>query len=344
MAVITEKVFAEHIKTGAFSALYVLHGQENYIKSAAFDGLIGKAVPKSGRDFNLVQFDGKGLNLNELYNAVLTLPVFAQYRVVVVRDYTPKSDWASHKENLTKIFSALCDSVILIFMQQSVVFDKKSAADKAFLTLVNKFGCEVDFVPKDLAFIADALMKAAANRDCSLSSQTARHLINRCGTSLSELINECEKLCAYAKKGEITREDIDALCHQRMEQSIFDLSKAVMAKNSAAAFAIIDKLFYLREEPVVILAALSSAFIDLYRAKQAKDSGVPSGTAATAFAYYGMAWKMENAMRDTARYSQEQLTYCITELAEADVTLKSSGISGRLVLEKLIVNMISSRL
>ena len=182
--------------------------------------------------------------------------------------------------------------------------------------------------------IVRLLSGGAARRGCSLSSDNARLMIERCGSDLNLLLNELDKLCALAEEGEITREHIEAAGLKNLEASVFDLAKAIQQGNYEKSYSIVDRLMSQREEPVSILAVLTSAYADLYRAKVAAAAGVPADTLTADFAYRGKEFRLRNAARDCARMPLPVLRECLEVLAEADTKLKSSRTDKRVVLEE----------
>ena len=92
--------------------------------------------------------------------------------------------------------------------------------------------------------------------------------IQRCGTSLEILASEADKLIAYKGAGAVSRQDVETVTRKSLEASVFDLSKLMLQNNYTRAFAVLEDLFQLREEPLAILGALNAAFLDLYRAKR----------------------------------------------------------------------------
>ena len=148
-----------------------------------------------------------------------------------------------------------------------------------------KHGTLCEFAHKDRTTLKRALCERAAKQYISLDMATADWLVERCGTDYASLIHEIDKLCAYVRSGEITKQDIDLCCIPSIESSAFDLAKSVLSANYDRAFSILDNLFFLRQEPVAILGALSMTFADLYRAKCALAAGVTADQTASDFSY-----------------------------------------------------------
>ena len=66
---------------------------------------------------------------------------------------------------------------------------------------------------------------------------------------------------------------------------MFDLSKALVGGTAQQAFNILNDLLAQKEKPVVILGTLISAYVDMYRAQVALNSGESAEAAAQVFNY-----------------------------------------------------------
>ena len=99
-------------------------------------------------------------------------------------------------------------------------------------------------------------------------------------------------------------------------------------------------LFYQNEEPVSILAVLSTSYLDLYRVRAAVQSGKNSLEPAKYFDYKGKEFRLRNAERDGGRFSMEMLRESLEVLLAADLSLKSARGDRRTVMEKLIAQLL----
>lgn len=118
-------------------------------------------------------------------------------------------------------------------------------------------------------------MKKAAKRGCVISRADAQHIAELTLCDLSLASTETDKLCSYAGTGEITAEMIDKLTIKQLDTSIYSLATELLKGNRRQALLILDDLIAQKIEPVVILAALSSNYIDFYRAKTAWEQENP---------------------------------------------------------------------
>ena len=79
------KSLNEDIKTGNFKPVYLLYGEEAYLKKQYRDR-ITKAIFPDGDTVNYAYYEGKGINPGELIDLAETMPFFAKRRLIVVEN------------------------------------------------------------------------------------------------------------------------------------------------------------------------------------------------------------------------------------------------------------------
>lgn len=101
-------------------------------------------------------------------------------------------------------------------------------------------------------------------------NDTLKYLIEKCGTSLQELINEIRKLIEYAGNGgTIDKHTVDLLCIPKIEAVIFDLTDNLGNKKASEALNVLKNLIYNKEPIQKILITLYNHFKKLYLVKLA---------------------------------------------------------------------------
>lgn len=331
----TEAELKQHIKGGP-RGLYLLYGEESYLVEQYARLLARQAVEEGFDAFNLQRFDGQDMTVEALEEAVEALPLMAERKCVTVRDLDAAGPDAAR---LLTLIDNLPDTCVLVVWQMTLQPDKK-AAWKTFLEHANKVGTVVCFERKEAADIAKLLVSGAKRRGCVLSGEDARYLIRQAGNDLYLLLGELDKLCALAEDGVVTRAVIDRAATRSLEAKVYDLSKAILAQRTGDAFRLLHQLFALREQPLVVLGALSNAYADLYRAKVAQADGQDAAALAKVFkTYRGKEWKLTNALRDARRLSVETLRESLEILAATDTALKSSAADDRVMLEQTVARL-----
>lgn len=338
---ITEARLKEQLKNRDFERVYFLYGEESYL-TLHYANRLAQSVSddQSLSGFNYQKLDGQTCSISEIIEAVEALPVMAEQKCVTVRDLDVAKLNKEDFNQLKELIKDVPQSCVLVFWTDAVQFDTKKSNWSAFLKAVDTAGASVEFPRKSDSEIVRMLVDGAAQRGSKLSNSNARLIIRQCGNDLNLLIGEMDKLCALAGKGEITPEFIEAVGVKSLEASVYKLSDAILQGSYERAYDIINTLFTSREDPINILAALSGAYADLYRAKVALTCGVRPETLTHDFDYRGKEFRLKNAARDCAKLPLPVLRKSLELLADADRSLKTSSMDERTVLERTIARLI----
>ena len=79
------KSLNEDIKNGQWKPVYLLYGEEAYLKKQYKDRMT-KAILPDGDTVNYAYYEGKGINPGELIDLAETMPFFAERRLIVVEN------------------------------------------------------------------------------------------------------------------------------------------------------------------------------------------------------------------------------------------------------------------
>lgn len=78
---------SRELKTGGPQRLYLLYGQEDYLREAFLGELKALCLPDGGDDFSYHRLDGRTLDMKELEEAVNALPFLSERALTEVRGY-----------------------------------------------------------------------------------------------------------------------------------------------------------------------------------------------------------------------------------------------------------------
>ncbi len=334
----TEKELSTQLRQGNISSVYVFYGEEGYLKRLYIDRIIKKAVTDF-EEFNLHRFE-PSVKMDDLVAAADALPMMSEKSCVILRDYNfgSLSD-ADHKHFLSLIGNPN-ESCALILYYDTADLPAKTKRAKELLEAIEKVGCIVNFERKDERELADIACRRAAKAKVVLDVNRARRIVSRCGTDLENLLTEVDKLCAFVGERTVTDEDVDAVVTRTLDASAFALANAVCSKRRDEAMAICADLFDMRVEPIMILGALSAAFVDIYRVKAGESEGLRTQQIADELGYGKMGFKLRNAAQNGRYMSRNAAFEALEALAKADLALKSSSADGRVVIERTIVRLL----
>lgn len=351
MPSISDSDVFKSIKEKRLFPIYFFYGEERYFIKKAVSQLKALVVPSGFEGFNLSEIEGEKLNVSQLEDCLDGLPVMTDRKCVILKDADIEKLAKDDFERLLSLVSNPSPDAVFIIVQLSNQPEmKKSAKYKKLLAAAEKSGAACNFEQKDALTLKRVLCQKAKEAYVELDMETAGALIERCSRSYEVLSNEMDKLIAYARSnGEppysITGQAVDECTVASIDASAFDLAKSVLSNDFNRAFLILDKLFFLRQEAVSIVSALSMAFADIYRAKAAVNAQKTPDQTAADFNYpKNRLFAVKNAFRDVKKFSAAQIRESISILYETDELLKSSKLEDRLVLEQSLGKMLLSGL
>ena len=79
------KRIVEDIKSGRFSKVYLLYGEEAYLRRQYCENL-RKALVSEGDTMNYSVYAGKDIHVNEVIDCAGTMPFFAERRVILIEN------------------------------------------------------------------------------------------------------------------------------------------------------------------------------------------------------------------------------------------------------------------
>lgn len=332
----TQQELRDEIRTGAFRPVYVLYGEEAYLSAYYAGAIADKVCGGEMEGFNRFSFDGQETDWDDIEQAAVSVPLMAERKCVIVRN----CDVAVTGERMQALLQAPPADTVLIFLFTVVQPGGKNARWKAFMDACKKVGGVVECGRQTEAELVRLLTKGAARRGCALTDTNAAALIARCGDDMLLLLGELEKLCAVAGKGNaITAEVIEAAASRTLDFSVFNLSKALLRGQAAEALRLLDSLLEQKEDPIALLAVLSNAYADLYRAGAAIQCGRQPAEVARHYQYGGREFRLRNAGMDVRRLPAGAVERSVELLAAADRRLKSSRTDARVILEQLLVQL-----
>jgi DNA polymerase-3 subunit delta len=332
-----ERALLRDIKTRLFKPIYLLTGGDDYLKTTYRVRIIAAATERETSGFNLTVFSGERLDLNELFGALTTLPLMGGRRCVVVEDFFAER---LHEDDLPGWEAILTDipaETVLLLCQPTPPEKTKQKAAERFYKLIDKAGGAVATLNGrkggDLVrFVVHHCEAAGA----TISTEAARHLIERVGDDMATLQSECDKLSAHAGGGEVTISAIDTLSPATIEADVYRMCRHLIAGDLQKALAILDDLWALRTPTGLIISALGSGLGDLYRAKVGQEKGRTQADIVADFEYRH-EFRVRNALRDARPLQKAHIAGAMAAVLEADWLIKTTSIDDRTLLEQAVV-------
>ena len=339
MSVVGEQQIKNDIKNGCIACVYFVFGDDGYLKKQAVEKLSQTACSKDD-PFNYHFFHGE-CDLQNVYDAIEQLPLMADKKCVILKDYNfEKCDKTDFDFLINMCENGVEETLFILWFDALSIDAKKNEKVKKLITATEKSGGRAVCIShRSIAELAKMLCDGAAKRGCTLKSENARYMIETVGEDIDILVNELEKLCAFAIGSEITKQTIDEVCIRSIEQSVYNISGEILKGNVGAAVKILDDLIFMRVNTMQIFSTIASVYVDLCRASAAAQGKVSLNDAVKDFSYGNRSFLLERAMRTASKMNNRTLSLSLKELMNADSRIKSFSGNDRLALEELIVRL-----
>lgn len=328
------KEFKKAVRDKKLGQLYIFHGNEKYLMEYYLGEMKNILLGGGMEGFNYHPFDGKDLNIDSLSSAVLTLPVFSDRTLIVVRDFNIFKCEEKQKEKLEELLSDLPEYVCLVFIYDTIEFSPKK---QKISEIIEKKGNIVKFDQQKQEDLIVWIKRRFSALGREIDNADAEYLIYLSGGLMSSLIPEIEKIAAYSA-GKIKKSDIDAVVIPVMDAIIFELTDAISERNFKKSWLILSELLKMKEDPIYILSFVGKQVRQMYSAKLALDRGKDA-------AYVSILWGIKHrypaqlllrsAKRITAEWCREAIKLC----AETDFILKTSAKDKERELELFLLKL-----
>lgn len=339
MAIIYEDALKKMMQ-GEIAPVYIFFGEDGFLIKNYTDK-ISRKIAESDDVFNFAKFGG-GCDLQEVYDSAMQLPMMNDKKCVILSDYDFEHCSKSDFDRLNSLLCEIPDTTVFILSFDTVEVDyKKSSKFKKLIASAEKSGgVAVKLDHRRMPELIKMLTDGAAKRGLKMDSSAAKYLIETAGDDINILRNELEKLCAFAGNGIIDKAMVDSVCVKTVEASVYNLSKFILECKIKESLAVLDELFFMRIEPMIILHTVSSAYVDMYRVFTAKKAGVNIPLIAENFGYKGREFVLERATQNLRKMDGNKLKMSLDALLETDKMLKSFGADSKIILEQLVIKLV----
>jgi len=319
---------------GAFKPVYYLLGDETAAKADALLKL--KSLFKAD-DFNLREFSGDAVS--EAAAAVaecLTLPVFAERRLVIVRSKLPAEARAAYAEYLK---SPSPSTTLVLFSD-----DKKPDKRDALAAAAAQAGVVAIFAPMSAEDAEARLIAEAKKAGKTLKPEAAAALVEDAGTDWGFLAGELEKAILFAGSApELGLEAVSAAMGGRKSVDPWAFEKLVSSRDLKACLSYLREAFADAKPDEVVFRSLAqarAAYTKQLKAKRLLKAGMPAREIETRLRIFydpGFFGRAE-------RVTEPRLRRDLRRLLEVETELKSrSWLDAKLELEMLVVELCSPR-
>ena len=311
--------------------LILLCGEEAYLIQQAARAVRRAVLTADVDDFNDTQFDGKDATGSEILEAALTFPVFAEKRLVTVKNSHQLK--AAELDILLPYLEQPAPETCLLFVAEKI--DKR----RKFFQQFKKYGALIEFKPLSDREIPRYIKTTLRQDNISITTDAVDLFCSMVGNNLHEIHAELDKLVTYL--GSVTKievKDVQAVVSRGRAENIFELGNAVGRGDIASALTLVARLEAAGEAPLKILSLLVRHFRQLWKVRelQAKHQPVNDIAKVAGVPYF----VVDGLIQQGKKFSRLDFVRAHELFLETDLAMKSSGADSAALLENLIVRLV----
>ena len=313
---------------------YIFHGPEAYLRDFYLESLRKLLVEDFAEAFNYHRFNSETITLQAVADSIEAIPMMSPTSMVRIDDvnfFTIGEDAADY----AKIFCNLPDYCTVVLVYETVEYkpDRRKKAIAEALDLAREVSFQQPGERELISWIARHLKKLGKQ----ITVDDAVFLIRRTGGDMTTLCAEIEKLGAYENGPVVTRRSIELLVEPVLEAAVFDLSDSIAAGRYESALQILRILLQRQEDPILILATISSQLRRIVEANRLRAAGKGKNDLMKlcGVSPYPAQKAMEFSRRLSAGFAERAVALCL----ETDRRIKTSFDDPERLLELLVLQL-----
>lgn len=326
------------INRGVIANIYLFYGEEGYLRSEAVEKLKNFLLSADSVDFNYQVIDGQKDGGSDVVNASDMLPVFADKRLVVVKDpfylKTGKSGEVKGEasEELLSYLENPNSSTCLVFNVSGKI-DKR----KKIVKLIHSKGQALHFEPLKGVHLAKWIQEKFSTMDKKISLENAEFVAIAVGDNMILLEREIEKAAAFAEEKEIKREDLEKVVSRTSNLNIFKLMDLVSEKKIVPAADLLKEMTNQGEAPVKVVFLLARHYRLLLKTKLLANRGITGQQLASRLGVMGfVARKLQYQAQSLGA---EELITLLDKIHKHEIMMKRGQGDHTLLLENLVYEL-----
>lgn len=332
----------DSIKKSDFKNCYIFCGLDEQLIKINIAKIIDNVIGNSLRELNIVEFDGKTVQGNDLINACETLPFMSNKKVVLVYRAIFLADNEDRErkavfEEVSKYLTGIPEHCILIMYY--VFESKREKPSKAVLKL-DKRACIVKADKLRGDKLESKVKSIFEERGKQIGRSELKLFCSGIENDMGIAQNEVDKLYWFTYGRDITREDVLLMFSQKSDDDIFDLVDYLAQKKIEKVIDILNDLVFKGEKIPGILFMIERQFKLLLSIKLGIEENRSKNELVSQLKLN--PYVCEKMITQSKKFTVKQLENTLKLCIDSEERLKSSTTDGKTEMEMLIINVMTA--
>lgn len=285
-------------------------------------------------DIDISKYDLETSSLDDILEDASTVSFFHPMKMILVNNaylFANATKKSLPEIDPTKFLAYLKNpnpDCQLIFINEKINATKKVTKQVKSLGVLKEFTKSND-VTRQVKELFDGYQ---------IDPATIRLLIERVGTDMQLLDQECEKLKMFQyETKQIHQQDVVELTMKSIDLDIFKLIDNIINRRKDQAIATYHEMLKLNEEPIKIIVMLANQFRLMYQAKNLIQKGYTESLIAANLDVHPYPVKL--ALQKSRNYDTNLLLEILDKLADLDLAIKQGKLEKKMALELFILEL-----
>ncbi len=334
----------KEIKKKQFSSIYLLYGTEAFLINEIKQLLTSHVLEGEDTEFNLSSYDLEETPIDAVLEEAETLPFLGDKRLIFVNNpyfltAEKKKDKVEH--NLSKLEAYLkkpSPFSIVVFTGPYEKLDERKKLTKE----LKRVGQTFEAKKLNERELIGWIKQRASYNHVQIDDKAIELMITLAGNNLFMLTSELDKLALYSgENNRINVETVEKLVSRSLEQNIFTLVEKVVQRQIDEALRIYYDLLKQKEEPIKILAVITSQFRLIYQVKELSRRGYGQQQIAGYLKVHPFRIKL--AAGQARMFKDEELVKIMNMLSDADYQMKTGAMNKEMPIEMFLFHLHDAR-
>lgn len=291
-------------------------------------------------DFNYVKYNLYDTSFNQIIEEALTMPFISEKKAIVVKNafiFTGEKvskDIQPNNEQVNEFLEKYDGENFIIFEVYQNKLDERKKITKT-LKKTSKLAKVEQMSEQEIK----KWIKNKLHENFKDIKQDALDLfIELTGINFNIVSQELEKIILFlGERPTINKKDVEEIINRSLEQNVFLLTEYIQKGEKYKAIQLIKDLIVMKEEPIKLLALITSNYRLYYQCKILSRKGYSGQQIAKTINVH--PYRVKLALNQVKHYQLTHLLNIIDQCAETDYKLKSSYMDKQLILELFILSL-----
>lgn len=291
-------------------------------------------------DFNYVKYNLYDTSFNQIMEEALTMPFISEKKAIVVKNafiFTGEKvskDIQPNNEQVNEFLEKYDGENFIIFEVYQNKLDERKKITKT-LKKTSKLAKVEQMSEQEIK----NWIKNKLHENFKDIKQDALDLfIELTGINFNIVSQELEKIILFlGERPTINKKDVEEIINRSLEQNVFLLTEYIQKGEKYKAIQLIKDLIVMKEEPIKLLALITSNYRLYYQCKILSRKGYSGQQIAKTINVH--PYRVKLALNQVKHYQLTHLLNIIDQCAETDYKLKSSYMDKQLILELFILSL-----